>query len=175
MHYSMGGLWVDHAPDARNGTLDENSPRNQATNVPGLYAAGEVEYQYHGANRLGANSLVACIYAGKIGGPAMVRYGREAAGKLPGADGALAGAKKQWESEFARLAGLAGPENPHRLAEEMGDWMTVTTRSSPRPRRSWKSSPTAGTGSACPTGARSPTARSPSSTSFATCSCSRAS
>jgi succinate dehydrogenase / fumarate reductase flavoprotein subunit len=124
MHYSMGGLWVDYAPDPSNGTLDEASPRNQATNVPGLYAAGEVDYQYHGANRLGANSLVACLYAGKIGGPAMVRYGRETSGKLPSADGAFAGAKKQWESEFTRLAGLAGPENPHRLAEEMGDWMT---------------------------------------------------
>jgi succinate dehydrogenase flavoprotein subunit len=124
MHYSMGGLWVDYAPDQSNGTLDETSSRNQATNVPGLYAAGEVEYQYHGANRLGANSLVACIYAGKIGGPAMVRYGRETSGKLGNADGAFAGAKKQWESEFTRLAGLDGPENPHRLAEEMGDWMT---------------------------------------------------
>jgi succinate dehydrogenase / fumarate reductase flavoprotein subunit len=115
---------VDYAADPRNGTLDEKSPRNQATNVPGLYAAGEVEYQYHGANRLGANSLIACLYAGKIGGPAMVRYGRETAAKLPAADGAFAETKKRWESEFARLAGLAGPENPHRLAEEMGDWMT---------------------------------------------------
>src|SRR5271154_2422680 len=49
MHYTMGGLWVDF---------------NQATNVPGIYAAGEAEYQYHGANRLGANSLVSCIYGG---------------------------------------------------------------------------------------------------------------
>ena len=47
MHYTMGGLWVDFT---------------QATNIPGIYAAGECEYQYHGANRLGANSLVSCIY-----------------------------------------------------------------------------------------------------------------
>jgi succinate dehydrogenase / fumarate reductase flavoprotein subunit len=40
MHYSMGGLWVDYVPDSKTGTLDETSPRNQATNVPGLYAAG---------------------------------------------------------------------------------------------------------------------------------------
>ena len=77
MHYSMGGLWVDYAKDDATGMLDETSTRNQATNVPGLYAAGEVDYQYHGANRLGANSLISCIYAGKISGPAMVRYGRE--------------------------------------------------------------------------------------------------
>jgi succinate dehydrogenase flavoprotein subunit len=124
MHYSMGGLWVDYVPDKVHGTLDEASPRSQATNVPGLYAAGEVEYQYHGANRLGANSLVACIYAGKIGGPAMVRYGRETASKLPAEDGAFAAAKKRWETEFARIATLAGPENPYRIGEELGDWMT---------------------------------------------------
>ena len=54
MHYTMGGLWVDN--------------ENQATNLPGVYAAGECEYQYHGANRLGANSLVSCIYGGGIAG-----------------------------------------------------------------------------------------------------------
>jgi len=124
MHYSMGGLWVDYAKDDRNGTLDESSPKNQATNVPGLYASGEVDYQYHGANRLGANSLVSCIYAGKIGGPAMVRYGRSIAAKLPNADGAFAAAKKRWEDEFAKIANMSGPENPHVIASEMGDWMT---------------------------------------------------
>src|SRR6202042_3928700 len=62
MHYTMGGLWVDN--------------ENQATNIPGVYAAGECEYQYHGANRLGANSLVSCIYGGGIAGSAAVRYAR---------------------------------------------------------------------------------------------------
>src|SRR5580704_800763 len=60
MHYTMGGLWVDN--------------ENQATNIPGIYAAGECEYQYHGANRLGANSLVSCIYGGMLAGPAAVKY-----------------------------------------------------------------------------------------------------
>ncbi len=58
VHYSMGGLWVDF---------------NQATNLPGLFAAGECEHLYHGANRLGANSLLSCIYAGMVAGPAMAR------------------------------------------------------------------------------------------------------
>ncbi len=49
MHYTMGGLWVDF---------------NQMTNIPGIFAAGECEYQYHGANRLGANSLLSCIFGG---------------------------------------------------------------------------------------------------------------
>ena len=124
MHYSMGGLWVDFAKDEKTGMLDETSIRNQATNVPGLYAGGEVDFSIHGANRLGANSLLSCLYAGKIGGPAMVRYRREKAAKLPAAPGALVDAKKRWETEFARLANLSGPENPHVLAEEMGNWMT---------------------------------------------------
>ena len=50
---------------------------------------------------------------------------RETAAKLPAADGAFADArKKRGRTEFARLAGVDGPENPHVLAEEMGDWMT---------------------------------------------------
>jgi succinate dehydrogenase / fumarate reductase flavoprotein subunit len=124
MHYSMGGLWVQFAKNESTGMLDEASPKNQSTNVPGLYAGGEVDFSIHGANRLGANSLVSCLYAGKIGGPAMVRYARDTASKLPAADGAFADAKKKWDTEFARLANLAGPENPHVIAEEMGDWMT---------------------------------------------------
>jgi len=48
-HYTMGGLWVDY---------------NLMTNVPGLYAIGEVNYSDHGANRLGASSLMQCLADG---------------------------------------------------------------------------------------------------------------
>src|SRR4029078_10306718 len=70
VHYSMGGLWVDFERNAA-GSLVVDSPRNQSTNIPGLYASGEVDYQYHGANRLGANSLLSCICAGSVNGPAL--------------------------------------------------------------------------------------------------------
>ena len=49
VHYSMGGLWVDY---------------DQMTNIKGLFAAGECDYSQHGANRLGANSLLSAIYGG---------------------------------------------------------------------------------------------------------------
>jgi succinate dehydrogenase / fumarate reductase flavoprotein subunit len=124
MHYSMGGLWVDFQKDETTGALDERSARNQSTNIPGFYAGGEVDFSIHGANRLGANSLVSCLYAGKIGGPAMVRHGRETASRLPAAETAFAAAKKKWEEEFRRIATMSGSENPHAIAEEMGDWMT---------------------------------------------------
>ena len=63
MHYTMGGLWVDF---------------NQMTNIPGIFAIGECDYQYHGANRLGANSLLSCIYAGFISGPIALNYAKNA-------------------------------------------------------------------------------------------------
>src|SRR4029079_16522688 len=67
MHYSMGGLYV---PFEAGPTLEPlaGSPKNQATNIPGLFASGEADYAYHGANRLGANSLLSCIYGGMIAG-----------------------------------------------------------------------------------------------------------
>ena len=64
----MGGLWVDYERTA-DGRIEIGSPRNQQTNIPGLYAIGECDYQYHGANRLGANSLLSCIFSGLIVAP----------------------------------------------------------------------------------------------------------
>lgn len=49
IHFFMGGISVD---------------RSHRTRVRGLYAAGECACQYHGANRLGGNSLLAAIYGG---------------------------------------------------------------------------------------------------------------
>jgi succinate dehydrogenase / fumarate reductase flavoprotein subunit len=123
VHYSMGGLWVDYEPTA-DGAVREDSPRNQSTNIPGLYAVGEVDYQYHGANRLGANSLLSCIYAGMIGGPAAAAYAgslSQIAEDAPSAP--FDREKRKWEEHFARLAGMKGSENPFLLHEELGDWM----------------------------------------------------
>src|SRR5690606_8586690 len=66
MHYSMGGLWV--------GYEDNGDMIAQMTNVPGTFAAGEVEFQYHGGNRLGANSLLSCIYGGMLSGERAVNW-----------------------------------------------------------------------------------------------------
>jgi succinate dehydrogenase / fumarate reductase flavoprotein subunit len=124
MHYSMGGLWTAYEKDGESGGVVEGSARNQATNIPGLYAAGEVDFAYHGANRLGANSLLSCLYSGRIGGPAMVRYARETAANLPPEDEAFASARKEWQAVFSRLSEMRGRENPHALSEELGEWMT---------------------------------------------------
>ena len=68
VHYSMGGLWADYAASA-DGGLEAGAPQNHMTHIPGLYAIGECDYHYHGANRLGANSLLSCIFTGLFTGP----------------------------------------------------------------------------------------------------------
>src|SRR5207302_1550981 len=123
VHYSMGGLWCDYEADAKNDMVP-GSPRQQMTNIPGLYAAGECDYAYHGANRLGANSLLSCIYAGMIAGPAMISYARnnmKAKGDVPGS--LLAAGKKQWDERFNAIYRMSGPENPYVIGQQMGDLM----------------------------------------------------
>ncbi len=107
MHYTMGGLWVDFS---------------QATNIPGIYAAGECEYQYHGANRLGANSLVSCIYGGFVAGPTALQYARSL--KPAPANGFFDAERKRQEENNATLMKSDGAENPFRLWRELGDLMT---------------------------------------------------
>src|SRR3954465_14643796 len=108
MYYTMGGLWVDF---------------NQATNIKGIFAAGECEFGYHGANRLGANSLVSCIYGGFISGPNAVKYARglQASGN---GNGHFDGERKRQEEINAKLMKSDGRENPFLLWQELGDLMT---------------------------------------------------
>jgi succinate dehydrogenase / fumarate reductase, flavoprotein subunit len=127
VHYSMGGLWVDYERDAR-GSLKPGSPRNHATNIPGLYAAGECEYQYHGANRLGANSLLSCIYAGMVAGPAIASYRKSrksSSNDLSQSvyDRALTREKEKWSTILTQNQKESNTENPFLLHEELGETM----------------------------------------------------
>ncbi len=119
VHYSMGGLWVDFEKSS-DGKLVMGSPRNQATNIPGLYAAGEVDYQYHGANRLGANSLLSCIFGGLAAGPAIATYVKN----LPNSSFDLKGsvfdkAAKREQDRYDAIVGMSGKENPYKLHDEL--------------------------------------------------------
>jgi succinate dehydrogenase / fumarate reductase flavoprotein subunit len=107
MHYTMGGLWVDF---------------NQHTNVPGIFAAGEADYSIHGANRLGANSLLSCINGGFLAGPNAIDYAKSLSA-APGDGGHAAELKRQQQKNAALLAN-PGTENPFKLWRELGDTMT---------------------------------------------------
>jgi succinate dehydrogenase / fumarate reductase flavoprotein subunit len=112
VHYSMGGLWTDQATNM--------------TSIPGLFAAGEVDYNYHGANRLGANSLLSCIHGGLYGaGPAAIKYAQGSAKPAESVD------EEPFRREVARqtdrykgVVEARGKENPYALWLEMGSIMT---------------------------------------------------
>lgn len=110
VHYSMGGLWVDF---------------NQMTNIPGLFACGECEYQYHGANRLGANSLLSAIYGGMITGPKAVEYIK---GQKKSAEDVSSSvfdrAKQEQTDKYESILKMDGTENAYVLHKELGEIMT---------------------------------------------------
>jgi len=123
VHYTMGGLWVDYELNG-DGGWDVDSHRNQMTNIPGLYAAGECEFQYHGANRLGANALLACLVAGEIASQGVLSYIKSmGAGADAVSQALLNEAKSQRQSEYNALATSNGTENPYRLHAELADTM----------------------------------------------------
>src|SRR5262245_9642513 len=111
MHYTMGGMWV-------NG-------EDQATNVPGIFAAGECEYQYHGANRLGANSLVSCIFGGAVAGLAAVKYAKNLEKGAEATDTSVFAREHQrQEAKNQELISREGNENLMVIWRELGDSMT---------------------------------------------------
>jgi succinate dehydrogenase / fumarate reductase flavoprotein subunit len=123
VHYSMGGLWVDFEKSS-DGRLVVGSPRNQATNIEGLYAAGEVEYQYHGANRLGANSLLSCIYGGMVAGPAIASYVKNMGSSSFDVKSAVfEKAAKAEKEKYEALLRMDGKENPYKIHDELAQVM----------------------------------------------------
>ncbi len=110
VHYSMGGMWVDF---------------NQMTNIPGLFACGECEYQYHGANRLGANSLLSAIFGGMVTGPKAIEYIH---GLKKSAEDVSSGVfdreVKRQTDKYESILGMSGTENAYVLHKELGEWMT---------------------------------------------------
>src|SRR3989338_7304294 len=110
VHYSMGVLWVDSC--------------RQMTNIPGLFAAGECDYQYHGANCLGGNALLSSLYGGRVAGESAFCYIK---GLEKGTDSVDEGdftreIKKQTEDN-QKILQKQGSVNPHRLHQQLGTLM----------------------------------------------------
>lgn len=109
VHYFMGGIHVNW---------------KHMTEIPGLFAAGECDYMYHGANRLGANSLLSALYSGTVAGPSILEY-------INNLDKSTEDVSSQvFESELTKqkeihekILKMDGSEDPYLLHEEMGDIM----------------------------------------------------
>ena len=99
-HYMMGGVRVDGD--------------SQMSNVPGLFAAGEVAAGLHGANRLGGNSLSDLLVFGKRAGEYAARFAKEH--KRPIVDSATADREmKVALAPFER----SGGEGPFQVQHEL--------------------------------------------------------
>ncbi|WP_017756046.1 succinate dehydrogenase flavoprotein subunit [Calidifontibacillus oryziterrae] len=110
VHYSMGGMWVDY---------------DQMTNIPGLFAAGECDFSQHGANRLGANSLLSAVYGGSVAGPNAVRFAKNRAKATDAiTESVFERQVKVEEEKFSNLSAMNGTENAYVIHKELGEWMT---------------------------------------------------
>jgi len=110
MHYSMGGLWID---------------TRHMTNIDGLFAVGEADYQYHGANRLGANSLLSCLFGGTVAGPEALARAKGLERSSEALSPTLFSAEEKKQQEInEKLLNANGSENPFKLHQEMGKIMT---------------------------------------------------
>ena len=96
----------------------------QMTNIPGCFNIGESDYQYHGANRLGANSLLSCIFGGLIAGTEVPHYLEsltQSYGNLPAR--IFADALTTEDAFKHDLMSRDGRENVHRLHDELAEVM----------------------------------------------------
>ena len=123
VHYTMGGLFVDYP--AMDDPDRENRYR-QMTSIPGVFAAGECEFLYHGANRLGANSLMACIFAGLVAGDDLIRYVDSFERDIDALPEEIFLERVSREvAKKLRIMAQPGAENIYALHEEMGELMLL--------------------------------------------------
>ncbi|MEH7353806.1 succinate dehydrogenase flavoprotein subunit [Neobacillus drentensis] len=111
VHYSMGGLWVDF---------------DQKTSIPGLFAAGECDYSQHGANRLGANSLLSAVYGGMAAGPKALEY-IQGLNKTTEqvSSSVFEGQVHEDSKKYESILAMDGKENAYVLHKELGELMTA--------------------------------------------------
>ena len=108
-HYIMGGVHVN--------------AETQMTNVPGLFAAGEVAAGLHGSNRLGGNSLSDLLVFGKRAGEFAAKFARESdAGQIH--DAQLEEVAREALEPFDRAAKPTGStESPYQVQNDLQEMM----------------------------------------------------
>lgn len=104
-HYFMGGIRVD--------------PETEATNVAGLYAAGEVAAGLHGSNRLGGNSLTDLVVFGRRAGLASAEYAKKQSGQPTINEQEV----QKLLAEIEEPLNREGTENPYVVKAELQEMM----------------------------------------------------
>ena len=129
VHYTMGGLWTTYTPKPDGKGMTIGAPDTMMTSVKGLYALGEVNYQYHGANRLGANALLSCTFDGLFAGRGIAEHVRSQPKPASEFDARVFDrVVTQEQAKVDRLIHApGGGENPYLIAKEMGEEMTAAS------------------------------------------------
>ena len=107
-HYTMGGLWIDY---------------NLMTTIPGLFAIGESNFSDHGANRLGAGSLMQCSGDGYFILPVTIGDFLSDKIKVPrlAVDGPeFAAAQKEAQDKLERLLAVGGKQTVTAFHKRLG-------------------------------------------------------
>lgn len=107
MHYIMGGVRVD-----------ADTAESQ---VPGLFAAGEVSGGMHGGNRLGGNSLSDLIVFGRRAGAGAAEYAKKHTAAPQTSEEQIKAAIDEMEEPFNRPNG----KNPYELQRKMHEIMST--------------------------------------------------
>ncbi|MDR2565083.1 MAG: fumarate reductase/succinate dehydrogenase flavoprotein subunit [Bifidobacteriaceae bacterium] len=108
VHFTMGGLWTDY---------------DQMTSIPGLFIGGEAGWAYHGANRLGANSLLSGCVDGWFTLPyAVPNYlaGLLGQAALDPGDQAVRDTVKYVQDGIDHLLSIDGTYGPDHFHEQLG-------------------------------------------------------
>ncbi len=108
-HFTMGGLWTDF---------------DLMSNVPGLFVGGEAGWGYHGANRLGANSLLSACVDGWFTLPFSVpNYLSPLLGEklLDSSDPVVQDAMQGVQSRIDALLAVGGNTSPNAFHRELGE------------------------------------------------------
>lgn len=108
-HFAMGGLWSDY---------------DQMTNIPGLFVGGEAGWAYHGANRLGANSLLSACVDGWFTLPYSVpNYLAQHLGEQPleATDPAVQNTLREVRERVQRLINIKGTTPADHIHAELGE------------------------------------------------------
>ena len=108
-HFTMGGLWSDY---------------DQQTSIPGLFVGGECGWAYHGANRLGANSLLSASVDGWFTLPRSVpdHLAGRLGSTLPSTDSdVVTAAVHRASSRIRALLGIGGSTAPAHFHRRLGE------------------------------------------------------
>ncbi len=108
VHFFMGGLAVH---------------LNHETNISGLYAVGECASMYHGANRLGGNSLLAAVYSGNTAADDI--FSKTSPGRRPSFEGFVSDEKDSFSGMLASGSPFSSTHIRDLLADTMRDHMGI--------------------------------------------------